>query len=531
MPGAPRDLAHHDLTSYVEGGPWDLDPDRLAWRGDAAGRREAARARVPDLVRRRHLPPAARIGRTSAVLGRALGQWAALERGRGPEVARPALARRLRRAFQELGPTYIKLGQLIASGDGFLPDDLVREFKGLRDRVPGEPFERVRQVVEDELGRPLTDVFARFDGVPVAAASIAQVHLATLCSGEEVAVKVQRPDIGRLVVQDLAVMAWMAPILAARVDLLKILNLPALVELFAETVVEELDFRLEGDNMLEVAAVLDEGGQRAIVVPRPHPSLVTARVLVMERMDGLAFDDRQGMVEVGVDTAAVVRALLVSTLEGAMIHGVFHGDLHAGNLLVRQDGRVALLDYGITGRLEPARRQTFLRMLLAAIAGDHRAVLAGYQALGAIPAGTDLDAFLADFPVEGPGVDPLTASAEEVVAEMRRVTKALVAHGLRLPKELVLFLKNFMFIDGAIASLAPDLDILGELRHLSEYFITRHGARLAGELGYDPSGIRLDAPAVLGSVGLEPDLELLTHREIRERRRLVREKMAARRRS
>ena len=522
-PGEPR-------SPFTDDPPWDLDLDQLAWREGAAALREAARAQVPGLVRPRTLPPAARLGRTAGALARALGPWALWERRRPGTAPRAALARRLRRAFHRLGPTYIKLGQLIASGDGFLPDDLVRAFKGLRDQVPAEPFEAVRRVVEADLGRPLQSVFARFDEVPVAAASIAQVHLATLSSGEEVAVKVQRPGIGRQVVQDVAVMAWMAPRLSARVDLLKILNLPALVELFAETVVEELDFRLEADNMLEIAAVLEEAGQGAIVVPRPHPVLVTRRVLVMERLTGFAFEDRAGMVAAGVDTGAVVRALLVSLLEGSMIHGVFHGDLHGGNLLVRPDGRVALLDYGITGRLEPARRLTFLRMLLAALAGDHRAVLAGYQALGAIPAGTDLDEFLRLVPAEGSAVDPLSASAEEIVAEMRRVTKTLVAEGLRLPKELVLFLKNFMFLDGAVTTLAPDLDVLGELRHLSQYFLTRHGPRLMAELGVDPSALEVDEAAVLTSVGLEPDTQELTHREIRRRRQLVRDKMAARRR-
>ena len=133
------------------------------------------------------------------------------------------------------------------------------------------PFEDVRAVVEEDLGAPLNRVFAHFDGMPVAAASIAQVHLATLATGEQVAVKVQRPGIARLVDQDLSVMAWLAPALARRVELLKVVNLPAVIELFAETIVEELDFRLEADNMLDIAAVLDRSGQRSIVVPRPIP--------------------------------------------------------------------------------------------------------------------------------------------------------------------------------------------------------------------------------------------------------------------
>ncbi len=227
--------------------------------------------------------------------------------------------------------------------------------------------------------------------------------MATLPTGEEVAVKIQRPEIDRLVREDIAVMAWLAPLLARRIDILKIVNLPAVIELFAETIVEELDFRLEAENMLDVAMVLDRAGQGSIVVPRPHPTLVTPRVLVMERMYGFAFTDVTGMREANVDTAAVVRACLVSVLEGAMIYGVFHGDLHGGNLLIRPDGRVALLDYGITGRLDDRRRTVFLRMLLAAMTGDHRAVLVGYQDLGAISPDADLDEFMREIPMDRPG--------------------------------------------------------------------------------------------------------------------------------
>jgi ubiquinone biosynthesis protein len=508
------------LRSFTDDGPWEVRPDAMAWRAGLDGVRAEARARVPGLVRRRRLPPVGRLAVTAAVLVLAVAGWAATERRRGATVSRTGISRRLRRACERLGPTYIKLGQVISAGQGILPDELVAEFGLLRDRVPAEPYEQVRRVVEEAFGRSLDEVFGRFDPTPVAAASIAQVHLATLASGAEVAVKVQRPGIGRAVRRDLAVMAWLAPLLARRLDVLQVVNLPAVIELFAETVVEELDFRLEAENMLDIAVVLDRAGQGSIVVPRPHPALVTERVLVMERMEGFAFSDVAGMRAAGVDTAGVVRACLVSVLEGAMIYGVFHGDLHGGNLLVRRDGRVALLDYGITGRLDDRRRTVFLRMLLAAMAGDHRAVLAGYQQLGAIPAGADLDAFMAEIPVDRPvGAG---ADGDEMVAEMRRVTKALVRHGTRLPKELMLFMKDFMFIDGAIGTLAPDLDVLGEMLEVSQYFLGRHGARIASEIGSDAAGVELDPSSWAVSMGVEESRRSLTHTEIRHQRKELR---------
>jgi len=518
------------LSSFTDHGPWELVLDDVAWREGLGVVRDSTRARVPELVRRRRVPPVARLLRTAAYLVVAVAGWVVHGRRQGGAASRQDISLRLRRAFEHLGPTYIKLGQVIASAQGILPDELVAEFSGLRDRVVPEPFEVVRDTVDEAFGRPLREVFAHFDGEPTAAASIAQVHMATLHTGEEVAVKVQRPDIDRLVREDIAVMAWLAPLLARRIDILKIVNLPAVIELFAETIVEELDFRLEAENMLDVAMVLDRAGQRSIVVPRPHPTLVTPRVLVMERMYGFAFSDVSGMRGANVDTAAVVRACLVSVLEGAMIYGVFHGDLHGGNLLIRPDGRVALLDYGITGRLDDRRRTVFLRMLLAAMTGDHRAVLAGYQALGAISPDADLDEFLREIPMNRPVVDPTNANADQMIVEMRRVTKALVKHGARLPKELILFMKDFMFIDGAIGTLAPDLDVLGEMFFVSQYFVRQHGAQIASEIGLDPADLSLDPSSWASSMGVPGDRPTLTHEEIQRQRREMRTMMAERRR-
>ena len=178
-------------------------------------------------------------------------------------------------------------------------------------------------------------MFASFDREPLAAASIAQVHAATLRTGEHVVVKVQRPAVATLVRKDLRAMSWLAPHLVGRIPIAALANPPALVELFAETITEELDFRLEAENMLDVARVLAELGQRGYVIPRPHPTLVTRRVLVMERLTGFAFDDVDAHEGAPASTpTAVVRTGMIAFMEGAMIHGVFHGDLHGGNLFV-----------------------------------------------------------------------------------------------------------------------------------------------------------------------------------------------------
>jgi ubiquinone biosynthesis protein len=528
----PADLS---VGAFSTNPPWLVDIAQLRWRAGIDELRAATAGQVPNLLRKRRLPPGRRVVRVGAELARAVGGWYLIERRRGrqagrPELSRAGLSRRLRLAFQALGPTYIKLGQILSSGEGVFPTELVNEFRLLRDRVPPESFEAVRQVVEEDLGRPLEDVFQQFDRKPLAAASIAQVHAATLHSGEQVVVKVQRPAVTTTVRTDLAAMSWIAPFLIGRIPVSALANPPALVELFAETIVEELDFRLEADNMLDIARVLAATDQRSVVVPRPHPELVTRRVLVMERLGGFSFDDVAGMHAAGIDTAAVVRALMISFLEGATLFGVFHGDLHGGNLFVCPDGTVALLDYGITGRLDEPRRLAFLRMLMGGTINDPKMQLAALRDLGALPPDTDLDAVIRDLGIDQPVKDPTAMAPEELLAEIRDIIKKLLGYGARIPKVLMLYVKDLLFIDGALATLAPDVDLFQEVTHIATYFTQRYGERIAAEVGVDPRQRALDLDGMRAQLGVAPDVERMSYRDLQARRELIRKRMEDHRR-
>jgi ubiquinone biosynthesis protein len=529
---SPADLS---VGAFSTNPPWLVDIAQLRWRAGIDELRAATAGQVPNLLRKRRLPPGRRVVRVGAELARAVGGWYLIERRRGrqagrPELSRAGLSRRLRLAFQALGPTYIKLGQILSSGEGVFPTELVNEFRLLRDRVPPESFEAVRQVVEEDLGRPLEDVFQQFDRKPLAAASIAQVHAATLHSGEQVVVKVQRPAVTTTVRTDLAAMSWIAPFLIGRIPVSALANPPALVELFAETIVEELDFRLEADNMLDIARVLAATDQRSVVVPRPHPELVTRRVLVMERLGGFSFDDVAGMHAAGIDTAAVVRALMISFLEGATLFGVFHGDLHGGNLFVCPDGTVALLDYGITGRLDEPRRLAFLRMLMGGTINDPKMQLAALRDLGALPPDTDLDAVIRDLGIDQPVKDPTAMAPEELLAEIRDIIKKLLGYGARIPKVLMLYVKDLLFIDGALATLAPDVDLFQEVTHIATYFTQRYGERIAAEVGVDPRQRALDLDGMRAQLGVAPDVERMSYRDLQARRELIRKRMEDHRR-
>lgn len=519
-PHTPGDLVDGTFTLDA---PWDLSERPPQWRDGDADRRRALARRLRTLVKPPRFPPVRRALLVARVLGVQLAIWAI--RHRNKPTSRAELSRRLRESAEILGPTYIKLAQIISAGEGVFPEELVAECRKCRDQVPAVDFEQVRTAVEREFGRPMHEVFLRFEPTPLAAASIAQVHAATLRSGEDVVVKVQRPGIEELVTKDLEVLAFVAPFLVGRIPVAALANPPALVELFAETIVEELDFRLEAANMLDVAGVLRTLDQTDFVVPRPHPELVTERVMVMQRLSGFRFDDAVAITGAGLDTHGILRTMMLGFLEGCFLHGVFHGDLHGGNLFVRPDGTTALLDFGITGRLTQSEKLAFLRMMMTATMNDTKGQVAALRDLGALPPDTDIEAVVRDLGLDNP-LDPTQVSPEELVAEIQRVIKALLAYGARMPKALMLYVKNLIFIDGAIANLAPDLDLFAEVTHIATHFATTHGAAITQQLGMEAGGWDLDLDGVKAGFGVNPDeFEVLTYAELQERRELIRKRL------
>ncbi len=512
--------------AFTDSAPWQVVDHELRWRVGLDGVRRRTRAQVPELTTPGRLPPGLRVLRSGRELGSAVLLWRLLEQRHGGAESRAGISRRLRKAFAALGPTYIKMGQIISSGEGIFPPELVSEFRQLRDRVPPEPFSSVRRTLEQELGASLESVFAWIDETAIAAASIAQVHAARLHTGEEVVVKVQRPQVASLVRRDLRAMSWFAPHLVGRIPIAALANPPALVELFAETIVEELDFRLEAENMLDIARVLRATNQQgAMVVPRPHPRLVTRRMLVMERVSGFGWDDAIGMREAGIDTEAVIRAGMVAFLEGVMLHGVFHGDLHGGNLMVLADGRVALLDHGITGRLTEPKRLAFLRLMLAGTTNDLRGQIRSLCELGALPIDTDIEAVIRDLRLDEAPVDPTQMTPDELIGTIRDITKALLGYGARMPKELMLYVKDLLFLDGALATLAPNLDLFKAMTEIGMHFALVHGQKIATDVGMNLDPSQIDITRFKASFGVDADVPSMTYAELRQRRELISKRM------
>ncbi len=491
---------------------------------EVAPLRRTIAASVPELVERPRFPPLGRLAVTAARIGWAVYAGRLLDRRLDPEQRRAKTYRRLRQAATRLGPAYIKLAQLIAAGEGVFPDALVAECRLCRDQVPAAPWKAIREIVETELG-PLDERFAEFESEATAAASIAQVHNAQLADGSRVVVKVQRPHIRRRVERDLAVLAWVAPKLVGRIPITALANPPALVELFAETISEELDFRVEVANLFEVRRALRATTNGRWRVPEPLLDGVTERVIVMSRVPGRPLSELRSEDLAEGEAAAIFRQMNDALLHGACMSGVFHGDFHAGNVFIDTDGSppgqppaIGLVDFGITGRLEGPKRVAFLRYVVGLLTGDLQSQIAGMIELGAFGPGSNPQRVIQDLRLDRPDFDPLELNEDEFTAEFRALISGLLANGARIPKELMLFIKNFAYLCSVIGELEPEMEVLAQFERIASSFFARNGVRMATEIGFSPAPDDVDERIIRQAMGISPKHERVTWRLIRGRR-------------
>ena len=296
----------------------------------------------------------------------------AARRLRGAVLPLREYARPWRQVCEDLGGTFMKLGQMVASAPGLFGDEVADEFRALLDTGPPAPFDQVRALIEHDLGMQLEEAFAEIDPIPIGRASIAVVHRGRLHDGRAVAVKVLRPGIERLVATDLDLMQPLLEILARETGDQTAGSMLQLLDGLRQQLAEELDLRNEARALVHFRRLLAEVELPLLVVPEPYPSLSGCSVLTMELLDGVPIDDLAKVQELGHDPAPrveqVVRGFLLSTVRW----GAFHGDVHAGNLLLLRDGRIGIIDWGIVGRLDDDTYRFFIRVLEAAL-GDEDA--------------------------------------------------------------------------------------------------------------------------------------------------------------
>jgi ubiquinone biosynthesis protein len=399
----------------------------------------------------------------------------------GPAGLDASALRATERLVRRGGPAYIKLGQFIASADGMLPAAWVSAFSWCRDDAPRLSTRRVRSILQREIG---LEAFAELDAVPVAAGSIAQVHRAVLADGTEVAVKVRRPGVTRKLKSDIGALA-LAAAAAERVNEdLAAANLPGFVELFAQLALEESDFRLEALNLCDCAAVYEACGLDFVAVPSPYEGLVSERVLVTDFIEGVPYDRAPSVLTDRTDGERLLGLAISGVLRSALLHGLFHGDLHAGNVLVRADRSFGLVDFGICGRFTPAQRSSMARYLIGFARDDARAQAEALRDFGAIPAAGD--ELVAELTSE---LERTARRADGGITFERLGTSVsaqlaiLARHGFRMPKELVLFFKNLLYLSSLAATLAPDADLFLAIESALSGIDQQHGDELAQLLG------------------------------------------------
>jgi len=379
----------------------------------------------------------------------------------------PEAAGRLADELEAMGPTFVKLGQLLSSRVDLLAPAYIDALSRLQDSVQPYPFEQVEEIVSSELQVRLSRVFPTFDRKPLAAASLGQVHRATLRDGREVAVKVQRPGIRAQVLEDMEVLADIAEFVDSHTEVGRRYALGDLLEEFRRSLVDELDYRREADNLTTMRGML--AGRDQIVVPAPHPDLTTSRVLTMDFVVGKKITDLGPLARIELDGAPLADALFEAYLKQVLVEGIFHADPHPGNVLVTPEGRLVLLDIGMVARLEPAARDRLVKLFLALADSRPDEVARIAMTMGEKLPGFDAAVFeraVAD--VVGRAADASVADLDIGVIVLQLTRKAGEA-GLRMDPELVMLGKTLLNLDQVAATLDPEFEPREALRrHTTE---------------------------------------------------------------
>ncbi len=458
----------------------------LAW---APGARAETAREAAELARPSLRPSSLRaVGRTGARAARAAvpGLAADVKQMASDRALDPTVAlRHMQEVVKAGGPTFVKLGQFIATAQGLLPTEWVEAFDWCRDTVPAMPDGMVEQVFVDTFGVPIDAVLDDFDPEPLGAASIGQVHAAKLPDGTDVVIKFRRPGLREQFATDLRAMALAASAAERASKTMRSANLPGFVELFAQLVLEEIDFRFEAVNQVELALASEAAGHDYATFPQPIPHLVAENVLCMTRVVGVPYDKALETYPDAVDGERLLNLAITSVLEHTIAYGIFHGDLHAGNVLISPEGDFSLIDFGIAGRLDAAQRAATVEFLFGFAANNTRQQIRGMQRFGAVPDDVDVDALAQEVNDALNAVDPALLSRTEKLEvdqlgqALGAVIRVLITNGFKLPSELVLFFKNLLYLNGFAASLAPGTDLLAQIQPIFGYFMERYPAELS----------------------------------------------------
>ncbi|MFB6559934.1 ABC1 kinase family protein [Streptomyces sp. NPDC056400] len=434
----------------------------------------------PKALRRR-LSRARRYTQLTRILVRnGLGRFLRSRARRGPAAAdeRARLAPSLRRAMEEAGVTFVKMGQVLSTRYDLMPSEFIAELGKLQHQATPDPWDDVERLIRDELGSDPFEVFAEFDREAIAAGSIAQVHRARLKDGSQVVVKIQRPSSESVVEDDLDILLRFSQKLQQHTEWGRNVNAVRLAEGFANSLHEELDFRIEAQNMITVSTAMGESGaDRTIWLPTVYESLSTQRMLITEWLDGVPLNSAaKALEEQGLDPAVLAQQMLRCLLDQIMVGGVFHADPHPGNILLLRDGRLGLLDFGSVGRLDRIVRSTLRSILVALHRNDPAALCDALLELVSHPEDIDervLERSLGRFLARhfAPGLRP----DREMFTDLFRLVSR---HGLHVPPDIAAVFRSLATMEGSLGRLVPEFDIVASAR---DYAVALHTKKFRPE--------------------------------------------------
>lgn len=385
---------------------------------------------------------------------------------------RPPLPQLLREAVEQLGTTYIKLGQFVASSPSLFPAAYVEEFQKCLDRTPPLPFHYIRHTVEAELGKSLEELYAWVDPKPLASASIAQVHAARLQDGTEVVIKVQKPGVANILLTDFNFLYLASRIIETLTPGLSRSAVSGIIDELQSSMLEECDFLLEAKHLDEFNAFLERTGNDTAVAPRPFHALSSTRVLTMERFFGVPLTDIEVLRRHTNDPAQTLVNALNTWFSSLMHCDFFHADVHAGNLMMLEDGRVGFIDFGIVGRVRKSTWEAVSGFLDAIGRSDHREIARCMAIIGMTRDKVDEEALARDLSQLGDrftNVDPMSLlqgdrNDKEVNHLLRDLIRIGEQHGIRFPREFALLLKQFLYFDRYVQALAPEMNVFNDAR-------------------------------------------------------------------
>jgi ubiquinone biosynthesis protein len=398
---------------------------------------------------------------TQLGIGRAITPGLERLRFSSSEILRATPAERARMVIEELGPTFIKLGQILSTRGDIIPADFIKELEKLQDTVPPTDFGLIQAQVEKELKKPLDEVFPTFNPTPVASASLGQVHFATLRNGAEVAVKVFRPGVDKLIEIDLDILLELATLAERRTDWGEYYGVLSLAQEFADTLRTEQNYEQEGHNMDRYRQIF--GGEGYVRVPKVYWETTTRRVLTMERIQGIKITDVASLDAAGLDRTKVAERNIAILLKAVLQEGFFHADPHAGNFMVLPNEVIALMDFGIMGHLDHAERLGLVQLFVGLFRQETDRVVEALGDLGIATKAADRRNLARDLDrlrMRYYGLDLEKIRARSFVEDLMGLA---FANRLKMPSNLVLVFKAIAMLEGISLQLDPDINVFSEV--------------------------------------------------------------------